>query len=392
MKKLLITGLIRDEKGLEEFLDKVSSYLIQYKVEVVISTWKGELERSTHLEQLINKFQIKLILQDQPNLLVGDHIVHQILTLDAALLALNDEDYVYKTRSDHLFIDKFILFCESEPEKSLLPNLNQYKFVILEAFLSQPFYINDMTFSGVVSDLKGLTKLNILAPINFANLSAEQFIWGAKIADAFKIIQYFFRLNLGMPFSDKLLSSNVQDFLINNETFINALSIYIWCLANNFKFHDGGDERQPIKDLSSFRLEELLFSNINVQGLRFHEATSMNLLCSNTVLNLIYKGSYKPSLFGERVRDNIKALTSHNRIDVGLLTSNISFLAESFEFKSCQIRNNLPPIKGFQITNKMIEGPSVSTEWKILSGNEEIITHLEAKILELRRALERATS
>ncbi len=149
---------------LDPFLDLYQKGLIST---LILSTWKGEVEKHPGLALVLAKWGVEVIESVLPEQLkVQGHVFEQVFTLDRALDELDDNDLVLRTRCDVLFEDKAAL--AGLLEKDLpridpdLPPVFRRKVWVSGFFPTIPFFMRDHVFYGLVSDLRKLGGYDLL--------------------------------------------------------------------------------------------------------------------------------------------------------------------------------------------------------------------------------------
>ncbi len=384
-KIVIFTGLIRNELKFSTFLNNFINISSDIRPLLIMSTWVGELEKYPNIKNILLKLGAIIIEQNQPNLKLPGHTLHQILALDSALAFIDQDSLIYKSRPDFADFNSFEKFFKSNPtlinDKIFSSIYYAGKNKITGFFLAQPLYINDITYSGISKDILKIIELPFLTMTRYHRMAPEQLLWAGNVIGRSRIFDNFFRLNFGLIFDDKNKSNTYVDLLKNFDLYIHSLALYIIYLDCLFEtFNDFSDaEAKIIKDKS---LEDLLWGQFQCPNVFHHPTAHTNSYQSMAVIKFIMSGDFKTTKFGDSVFNVIQKMLRLKDPE-NYLPANLSSISQSFTRKMSNI--GLVGLKIFdEKSNNEFVLPN-SADWAQYQSDNPVTVKMENEINYLRR-------
>lgn len=164
----VICGAVRLEVEFYHIISTLCEWRSQGKLEgIVLSTWKGELEKIPHLRRKLEYLDILVVetdpLDESEDKYTNLNYVRQALQLRAGLEKIPEDVFVLKCRTD---------FCVNDLRRiesalgadlrvsgygSFMPPV-RYRIAILVGSVSLPFWFNDIVFVGHKMDVRKLLR------------------------------------------------------------------------------------------------------------------------------------------------------------------------------------------------------------------------------------------
>ncbi len=328
-RAVLFTGLVRNEAKFLDFLGAFANEPTDGRPLMLFSTWAGELTKYPAIADALTRLGATIFEQDQPDLLLPGHALHQIVALDLALSALEPDIFVYKSRPDFADIRSYKRFLSLSPipvsSRPFRCVAAHHKLHIHGFFGAHPLYINDITYCGVVRDLLQLTNLPFATLIRYTRLAPEQLIWGGAIINQVRILDRYFRSNVGLIFNDRLKTLANIELLRNSACYMYALASYFMILDSYFE-NIFQSTLTADSVIASLTLEDLLWSRVDNRDILHHETAYTNSVRDVNFVRSIIKGELKPSAFGDQIQKALHHLRGAERPD--------DFLSEAIETSS----------------------------------------------------------
>jgi hypothetical protein len=386
-KAIVFTGQIRNEKGFVEFLDMLNSQSRESRPLLYFSTWKGELDKYKLAAKKLKELDANIFEQEQPNLRLTGHTLHQIVALDAVLGSIEPDTYVFKSRPDMCSDDHtnlYRIFMTSNPEpvvNMFLQNIApKYKFKVSGYNLAHPFYINDMTYCGISNDLKMLVRLPFVMMTRFNPMSAEQMIWGGAPIESIRIFDNYFRVNAGL-LNDKDSSLSNAKMLKEFTGYHFALGAYYLLLSSWFSTFN----RTQVSPNTTFdfSLDDMLWSDIRAPFFHHNPIYFSNWVNSTTVIERILQANFCHTEFGDSIMNTIGILKDVNQPQ--------EYLSKEIEWSAHQYSEKLERlhISGNHLHWKQEDRVWINSKpprWNLMDHDGSLIEKLESEINYLRRA------
>ncbi|WP_417528895.1 hypothetical protein [Marinomonas shanghaiensis] len=256
---ILITGLIRDTVRFECAVNEIIKLKNEGLVDrVVWSTWESEIKENKDSVDLLILLGADIVSLKEPKIKMTGHIIHQMKTFHFGLSLFKDTDYVLKIRADlsnFSMIRMEKLFKKYFAYNSLLendwPQIFSKKIMVEGGFLYLPFYQNDITFLGQVSDLRKLTNMDLRYEMCFQNLAPEQWFF-FKPFENMKIFSDYFRIAQGLKIPETMNGCEFFASCFSHNFFRKTLEVYFHILAQYFLL--SGDESDEVIELNELDL------------------------------------------------------------------------------------------------------------------------------------------
>lgn len=246
---ILFTGLVRNE---DLFIEKLTK-AVQLKREgfiqsIIFSTWLGELIRYEKVKKFITLHNVFLIESTEPNVKLPGYILHQMKSLHLGLSLVPESDYVYKMRPDlgPFNIDNVKKIVTQKHPVDIdtdWPVVFKEKVVIDGGFIMHPFYMNDIQFFGLVSDLKKMVNFDLSYEVLFNDISPEQYFYISPFIEHFSILHKFFMVNQGLLHSQKEQAKKYMEYYSGSRFHLKVLATYILILDSYFHINGMNDAR-----------------------------------------------------------------------------------------------------------------------------------------------------
>jgi hypothetical protein len=305
---ILLTGLVRNPDKLGLFLAGLESHPRRAELPLVFSTWRGEVARYPDIADALRRLGATVVEQNQPNLVLPGHALHQLVTLDGGLSMFADDTLVLKARPDFCHasdIDR-LLNVEATPcpPNRVLPSPTEYTIRISSAFAAHPFYINDITFVAVASDLRHLASLPLTYLTRYNRMAPEQLYWaGGLRMDRVPVFDSFMRINIGLIFNNEPQFRRLRDVLIASPLFPRVVAAFTLFVSENLDYLWPDNRReQAASQAADFTLEDLLWgSNASgIAGLNHHPTAYTNSFQTAGLWDALRTRRFAASAFGDR--------------------------------------------------------------------------------------------
>ena len=316
--KLVITGLYRDKKSflrmIESYKPLVNSGVIQ---DMIFSTWK---ERVTEEDMSsLEKSGIKLILGDEPKDIGPGSIRAQQKAISNALSVLEDEDFVFKTRTDvHVSASMIEHVSRLEDSETLLTREGvcaalSRKMWINAFEITKPFYIEDAIYASKVCDMRLLN----IRDDSFDQLYGKDLMGGEThlrqfIAPFMKLFPLFAafkeRLQAGGFISP--IEKDIRLLLETDSEYRRMLATYYSCLVSNFHVENlPGEIRHKHsycdKGRSRFSYDSFYYNFVNQ---RAQDGTLQRWCHDSKWLDDMHTGRFNSEPAAEEISDMMREL------------------------------------------------------------------------------------
>lgn len=387
MKKAIIfTGLIRDEKKFISFLDTHIART-QYKdIPFYFSSWLGELEKYPEVAARLKKLNAIYVEQNQPDLVLPGHALHQMVTWDLPFGLLENDVFVYKSRPDFADYSSFERFFQYTPVEtsasSVCNTLPRYKFIISSLFLAQPFYINDITFAGMAGDLRRLTKLSLLDMVKYLRLGPEQLIWAPQFIETRSVLDIYFKGNIGLIFNDEKKSLKNIERLKGYPAYIFSLAFYFIVIRDAFDFFETENSSYFAEMLKGYSAEDFLWEALDLPFLVHHPSCSNNRTNIQNYVSAIIDGSCRPSKFQEDLKCAITNIQNRAPLPFDFLNNE----AEEYDL-FCTKELDIHGSKVVRKRAARIFITGAGAGWQQANLGTSVTQKLEVEINQLRRTI-----
>ena len=393
-RALLFTGQVRNAANFARYLRALEENRARFNFPIVFSTWTGELENYPDLAAQLHRLDATVITQNQPNLVLPGHILHQLVALDGGLALLPSDAFVLKTRPDLGYpgdLDRFMnMSPRPVPKDAPLRMPFEYAAHIVGGFGPHPFYVNDITYAGVASDLRQLTGLPLTFLTRYSRLAPEQLYWGGGLrADRVPVFDAFLRVYVGIIFHQQEKSLALRTALAASPLYARVIACTSLLMTDQFEFFWPDQDRDiSLAQAVSFPLEALLWEDVGIRGVTRNQSAFTNNFNSAGLWQAIRAGTYANSAFGERVRDYVRAYSGPDAIAVmnaeaALLNHEATELADTIA-QQVGLRD-VKPIRGEEGTWR-IDGPPPL--WTMGQTGSDLTAKLERENNELRRLVD----
>jgi len=393
-RAIVIAGLVRAPERFQGFLSALFPLAAANDIEVIISTWVGELQKYPEILSVIQSAKATIIDQEEPNCILPGHALHQIFALDAGLSLLNDDVFVLRLRPDLANLEDVVAFSEKEPETLTCPASQRcgfsHKIYINANIMAHPFYINDICFAGLAGNLRQLANLPFLHSTKYTRMAPEQLIWGTPFITQNTLFDQYFRTNVGLIFNDEAMSARSIDCMKGSSLYTEALAGSIHILSELFaNLRDKPDLEETAGQCEQFALEDILWGDVQQPWARFHRTAVTAHIHDTNVANALVLGRFAGSEFGDRFRATMEKVvrddgaTHRSRADIDSLILASIELAESLEAKTS--------VRGFRVVRfgegkRYIAGMRPS--WKFVGERTPREAELEDEVNRLRRVVD----
>jgi hypothetical protein len=250
---VLIAGRVRDEA---EFIKSIECAIQVVKAteggRVVISSWRScqQVIEKALVNHNDGEIEVRAVYSRDFSYPVLQNSLRQGIQWHAGLTQFEQDEYVLKMRTDKTNwvkawsanISKY-----TEVPKPLDPTFKG-RIIIPTGFLHEPFFCNDMVFSGYTRDLLKLIPETLQPIIHCWKINAEQFFHSSPLlgTSSWTIISNFFLKQKGLPGhleSDALRNRNAEIFsdLISLKTIL----LYLRHLEDSYFFYNDFSELSP---------------------------------------------------------------------------------------------------------------------------------------------------
>jgi hypothetical protein len=235
-KAVIITGLYRTTQSDGYWCDQFSS-LLSKGCRVVVSTWAEEVEKYAAAFQRMSEAGVEVIAAKAPVISGNGNAAYQQIAMKNALLHLDPDDYVLKTRFDFWNESTVSWFVADEQMPLVSPGAYfSHKIIVPSAFLWQFFYINDIFFVGTVSDIRKLLLLPLHLGCYYPNLAPEQFLYWPCFEYADPVVTSCMRSNVGLVFDSEEAGLKIVEEKLEFRAFRAAIASYFVMLRQHFAF------------------------------------------------------------------------------------------------------------------------------------------------------------
>ncbi len=385
---MIITGLVRDEARFREFISRYEQLPAQDKIPLYYSTWTIEAAAN---KQLLTRFiEAGGLLVEQPevDIKLTGHALHQMVALDAALSLLDPNTFVLKARPDFLDIDSYARFISIDPEPPKDPLFaypyQQTRFYVQSYFPAHPFYIGDIIFAGSATDLRHLTCYPISALYKYHRVAPEQIIWSGSLLPFVTAMDWYFRSNIGLIFSDRERTERHRSSLIASDLYANVLALYFLLLESAFASLSNHffTEDERLKELT---LEDLLWSpTTSLPEVAHNPDCSTNSLLQFGIAQLLRERTLRKSPLSEKV---FEAMQSHPD---GLMQAcaPAEHMAGALALAADNDAMNIYGSRALRPTTSGREIPKSCTSWTPMGDRSERVSQLEHEINIMRRTID----
>lgn len=376
---ILFCGLVRNCNG---FINKIKvSHALKKEGVVdgiIFSTWKGEVEKYSGLVKFLDEMDVVIVELDEPNLRLPGHIIHQMKTLFFGLDLMSEESLVLKLRPDlgaldHNIIKKAFIDYHKYSSVEGVGSAYKYKIVLGGGFIFQPFYLNDITFMGVCSELKKMVNMDLKNEIVYSNMAPEQWYHTPVFLSKFKLFDCYFRAQRGFDFNNPFENKKFYKGMLEDDFYLNVLYGYWSVLRDNYlSFHDF----VPASDMKVDSLDGLF--SMEDENIRVNKSVEMPYFKTLRWLD-----------------SSIKVLDSleYKRIDPFQVMSedSLSDLISQYLLNSSKydVLNGVKGIRCKSTKKYSLEGPNIRAAMLNATETEEL---LQEQINDLRRKLNKANS
>jgi hypothetical protein len=235
-KVVVITGLYRTTHDAEYWCAQFSK-VIATGCRVVVSTWLEEVEKNADDFRQMRDVGVEVVASRAPTIAGNGNAAFQQIAMKNALVDLDEDDYVLKTRFD-FWNDNFISWfisskCAPIPTDG---GVFRSKIIVPSAFLWQYFYIKDIFFVGEVSSIRELLRLPLHLGCYYPNLAPEQFLYWPCFENRSPVIRNCMRSNVGLIFGNEEAATSMVREKLEFSAFRIAIAHYFVLLQQNFAF------------------------------------------------------------------------------------------------------------------------------------------------------------
>jgi hypothetical protein len=182
---------------------------------------------------------VRVVLCDSPVLHGHSHIYNQKLSLLNALDCVMDDAFVMKQRIDFLNLPWLENFLSAKPAKAQPGAIFSSSVQAHSFFLTQPFYINDILFVGMKTDLLKLCMLDVVALDHMPNIGAEQLFHASPFLQQRAWLRDYYRVNPGLALGTIGGSHAFLRAACENRYFLSVIAAYFGEMILNYvSFYD----------------------------------------------------------------------------------------------------------------------------------------------------------
>jgi hypothetical protein len=316
----IITGRIRDEIRAKRTLNLLGIGKTKGIIdEIVFSTWSGELAKHPSiLAELLNNKVHVIETQEQSTTFQESH---QKIPLLIALSFLDDDCYVTRHRFDRVNIGEDYLTYLKNIKQSGPKNTNatwspvKNKISVLSAVIDIPFFINDLIFSGMRSDIARVASINPLLQLHWSpHINMELAFFANLFFDSFPLITDYISTYVSpIGNRDDETRRKYKEIQQGSDFFIKIFSLYATiineCFDVGYKYRDYPLPNEP----SALRLEETMHSKCDVSDfqIRCFDELGHSYSKSNNFFRTLIEGGLCKSDLNERIiscAENIESL------------------------------------------------------------------------------------
>ncbi len=255
--------------------------------------------------------------------------------------------------------------------------------------LAQPLYINDVTYSGMASDIRRLESLPFAFLVKFTGLAAEQLYWGTPFIPKLAALEAYFRINIGLIFNNLENSELLRRILIQSTVYARALAVHTIVMRDYFIHFDSEQNAEAfLCSLAGHTLEDILWRNNLGASIRYHPAAHTNYFHSHGIWQFLSEGRFKMSKFGEIY---LGAMAEYDRAG-GLAFMNgqrTMLLADAADLGD-RLQAALPtgPLRHIRRSEDGYRIQSRQHDWSLVRGNSDHIDRMENENNTLRRHID----
>ena len=302
----MICGLIREPVKFAAYLEGLRR-LARPELRVVFSTWSGELAQYPEIAERLAAIGADIVEQDQPDLKLPGHMLHQTMTLELGLSRLDDDVFVLKTRPDICGIMDVHEFLDIVPAMADVGRLGQpfgHRVHVVGMFGALPLYINDIIFAGMAGDLRRMCWLPFIHGVKYPRLAPEQWLWATALqAAANPVLDVYLSVNPGLIFDDPARNAALRSVLQTAPLFARAVAVTAILVRDSLAyFHPDPGCDGIVAECAEHTLDALLWDRMPIAGLDHHPTAMTNTFLSAGLMASVHDGVYRPSPFGDRVQ------------------------------------------------------------------------------------------
>lgn len=380
-RAVLFTGLIRDEDNFLRFLEAYAAGTHAASVPLYLSTWDGELAKYPRAAAMLRTLGAVVFEQPAPDLVIPGHMVHQLVSWDLPLARLEPDVFLYKSRPDFAYYRSFEQFMAYVPRPAEGGEGQAWRYLVAGLFLSQPFYIGDITFAGAVADLRRLTRLAFVDLVRYFRMAPEQLAWTPQFVHGGSVLDAYLRVNLGLMFNEPAKSHANTSWLKMSQTYAAALAFYFDAVARRFDFFDGDCDWDPEAGarLRTLTADDLLWHNLEMPHLAHHANCGANRVNAGVYVRALLDGNYAPSAFGALLRE---FAVDPGRAPPAEVVARETARYADFGRAALQINGAkaiAPTLDGYAVRS--------AADWRQVGLGTSATAHLEAENNNLRRTL-----
>lgn len=305
---VVICGLVRDEAAMAAKLDTLKTWKQDGVIDgVVFSTWHGEIARYSEISSRFEAGEFVLVELEQPKVKSFGYTLHQSKTLYYALQAVPDGAMTLKIRPDlGLLNDQVrnaILGTDITMDVPVgWPKVFERKVLISTSFLDAPFYLNDIVFYGLKSDLLALASFDFSTEMVLANTAPEQFFFRGAFARQFPLLEAYLLVQPYFVYDDPEQSAMRISMLLESDIYLDVLALNVRFMRTYFRIgiidpleRDGF---APID--AALRLEDLFHVPQAVPGAAFLPGSHTVMVSDERPLDAMIARRFARSELGKR--------------------------------------------------------------------------------------------
>ncbi len=311
-RAILFTGLVRDPARFQLLLDAIVDCRRHFDLPIVVSTWRDELAKYPEILVRLQALGAHIVEQNEPNLVLSGHILHQIACIDLGLDLLDENCFVLKLRPDISNTADVTDFLAATPISTMrhraMPSPFLEKLHIRAFFAAQPFYINDITIAARAGDLRRLCRLPFLTPLRYSRLGPEQLLWAPPFIQDIPVLDAYLRANVGLIFNNPEQFAILRSVLVHEPIYARAIACAMIAMQENFAFL-GTDPLQATSSemVREMTLEDMLWAPSDLPHFASHPTCYTNGFRTMGLVSAVLDGAYAPSAFGDAVAASITA-------------------------------------------------------------------------------------
>lgn len=396
-RAILVTGLVRNPANFMGLLEEIERARRDFgDFSLIYSTWSGELNAYPEVAKRLGALDAIVVEQEQPNLKLSGHMLHQVLTLEMGLSLLSPDYFVLKLRPDISRAPDVRAFfelaeqswCDSNYEPASVFRKFVSPVYILGFTAAQAFYIIDITFAGRQRDLVRLCQLSLLSLVKFTRLAPEQLMWSAPFLGENRLFEKAWRCNVGLIFHEPARTATLQRVVRESRVWTMALAEYYHMIAANFSFL-GRDVARPdeVEALSRWPLEDLFWAARQLPWVAHMAAVSGNTFMSRSCLEVVMGNLHVASEFGEKfqaamlaTRDGMSLL---GRMTIDALERDVEALGRSIEREV-----GVGGMRYIRQHGGCLEVVGLSPAWSFLDTSDSAVRAAEVEISAMRRVID----